>query len=114
MKRGGYIKRRTPLAKRNPKRLARLQQEQYGGAYGEAIRQMGCCVCAAPPPSDRAHVRSRGAGGKAWKNLVALCRACHDEQGRMPLAEFNALYRVDLTAIARKIGEDLEAKGIKP
>lgn len=49
-----------------------------------SIRQMPCVVCAAPPPSDPAHVRMGLAGGMGLKGpdkwTVPLCRRCHERQ----------------------------------
>jgi hypothetical protein len=59
---------RAELPKRNGKRLAKREREEYG-PKGEWIRSLSCYVTGAPPRSVAAHVKSRGAGGKS-KDLV--------------------------------------------
>lgn len=54
-----------------------MRYNRHFGSHAETIRQLRCCVCAAPPPSDPHHVQSRGAGGTK-RDLVPLCRHCHD------------------------------------
>ena len=42
------------------------------------VRTMSCVVCGHPPPSDAAHIKSRGAGGDDTAlNVLPLCRSCH-------------------------------------
>lgn len=50
-----------------------------------------------------AHVRSRGAGGKDWDNLVPLCTHHHREQHYLGRRSFEFRYKVRLLAAARKI-----------
>ena len=66
---------RTPLPARNPERLKRRRDLQFG-PKAEWIRTLPCATCKAPTPSDPSHVRSRGAGGTA-ADLIPQCRACH-------------------------------------
>jgi hypothetical protein len=62
------------LKKVNPKRKKRLFQEDFGGKeYLAYIHSLPCAICEAPCEyTEAAHVRSRGAGGKA-SDLVPLC-----------------------------------------
>jgi len=52
-------------------------------AYMARVRQLPCCACDAPPPSDPHHPHGagyRGAGTKSpdiW--VIPLCRTHHDE-----------------------------------
>ena len=48
------------------------------------IRRQPCAACKAPQPSDPAHIKSRGAGGKNedWE-LMPLCRPCHIMQHKV-------------------------------
>lgn len=98
-------KARKPLRQRNPARRARLLAEQFG-AQAQRCRESACCVCGAPPPSDPAHVRSRGAGGKD-ADTVPLCRSCHDEQHRVGIASFSEWHGIDLAAHAAQLAEEL-------
>lgn len=93
MKRGGPLKRKTPLAKvsKNKEKRARLTipsavrkavQERSGfqcevvekqsmGSFDVSIRCMN-------PASDLHHVTPKGRGGKnTVSNLKHICRACH-------------------------------------
>ena len=72
------LRRKKPLARRNDERLAARRALAFG-EQAELCRQMPCCACGAPPPSDPAHVPSRGAGGRD-EDTVPLCRDCHGEQ----------------------------------
>lgn len=45
----------------------------------QRVRELPCCVCSAPPPSDPHHYGRRGVGQKADDyQTVPLCRRCHD------------------------------------
>lgn len=50
----------------------------------EFYRNRRCDICAAKPPSDPAHIKTRGSGGPDdhW-NLMSLCRIHHTEQGKI-------------------------------
>ena len=73
------MKRKQPLKRKNPARLAALRARQFG-VQADLCRKLPCLLCGHPPPSDPAHVRSRGAGGLDRENVIPLCRACHDRQ----------------------------------
>jgi hypothetical protein len=51
------------------------------------IRQMPCCLCNAPPPSEAAHIRFGHVGGTSLKPpddlTVPLCHDHHDAETRM-------------------------------
>lgn len=65
----------------NKKRKARLFAEDFGSKeYRAWIVSMPCEVCGAVGRSDPAHVRSRGAGGKA-ADIVPLCRTRYAVHG---------------------------------
>lgn len=55
-----------------------------------AVRGFRCAACGKEPPSDPAHVRSRGAGGpdEPW-NLLPLCRNHHQEQHKRGWVTFS-------------------------
>lgn len=66
--------RKTPLRKRNPKRAAERFERDFGGKpYLEFIHGLECAICGALCEwTEAAHVKSRGAGGRA-ADLVPLC-----------------------------------------
>lgn len=53
----------------------------------------GCLVCGSPQ-IDRAHIKSRGAGG-TWEdnNIVLMCRRHHMEQHKMGWPSFALKYK---------------------
>lgn len=98
--------RRTPLRRRNLKRLARLRAKTFG-PQAARCRELPCCVCDRAP-SEPHHVRSRGAGGTD-ADCVALCRACHDEVHRIGIDSFGERHGVDLRTEARVLAAFMEA-----
>lgn len=49
--------------------------------YMAFVRQLNCCICGAPPPSEPHHFGPRGIGQKTDDyRTVPLCRRCHDQQ----------------------------------
>ena len=117
MKRGGYLKRTTRLERKtrvrpvNTERRAALRAEQFGH-QAERCRIMDCCACGRRGPSDPAHLRSRGAGGRDHGNIVPLCRTCHSMQHAIGIKTFQARVAVDLLAVAWAIAAQLEAEGV--
>jgi len=119
VKRGGPIARKTPLRKRNNARRSRLHREQYGEDYGEWIREQECAAAGEvnlfdwPGKTDRGsccygpieahHVRTRGAGGKAERNLVPLCLLHHADLHRHGRATFEKLTGTHLKALAARL-----------
>lgn len=93
--------RRTPLRRVNPERRAKLRERQFG-PHATRIRALPCCVCGADPPSDPAHIRSRGAGGTS-RDLVPLCRRCHREQHAAGIETFQRDHDVDLVDLATRL-----------
>lgn len=104
------LKRTGGLPKVNPKRKARLRAEQFG-PIRDYVVAMPCCVpaCTAIAPSDPAHVRSRGAGGKWRNNIIPLCRLHHTEQGQLGDITFQALHKFDMSLIAHAVTHAYEA-----
>lgn len=105
MKRSAPLRRKKRINPYNAVRRARRRLEAFGpqAAY---CRTQPCCVCLAPPPSDPAHVRSRGAGGKD-SDCVSLCRFCHTQQHQLGIKTFQERCQVDLAAVARRIAKEL-------
>lgn len=121
MKRRKPLERRTKLRPQNPKRLKARRAIQFG-RQAELCRLLPCCACGFPPPSQPAHVRSRGAGGKD-EDTVPLCgtgmygnssrylrEGCHDKQHREGVLTFGARVGVDLAERAAAIRALVRAK----
>lgn len=67
-------------------RRRRPQREGDDPVYRRTIKQLPCCTCGAPPPSDPSHLKCGGGRGMALRApdrlAVPQCRACHDELER--------------------------------
>lgn len=61
------------------------------------------CVACGSRPSDRCHVRSRGAGG-GWEeeNILLLCRRHHVEQHQIGWMKFSLKYPMVLWELEKK------------
>lgn len=59
----------------------------------QSVREKSCAACWAPPPSDPAHIKTRGAGGPDtdW-NVIPLCRTHHIEQHKIGWCTFLGRY----------------------
>lgn len=107
------LKRKKPLARkrrlrqRDAKRLRKLQEKQFGD-HATYIRSLPCCACNRCPPSEPAHVKSRGAGGTA-KDLVPMCAYHHRKQHGLGIATFQRLYQIDLRGLADQLWEGRDA-----
>jgi hypothetical protein len=97
------IRREAELRPVNPKRRRNLYARNFG-AYADLIREMPCCTCGAPGPSDPHHARSRGAGGDR-RDLCPLCRDCHRILHQIGRATFEARHGVDLATVAAALWE---------
>ena len=115
LKRGGYLNRYTRINPRNEERCD-ARREQDFGPLGDYVSERSCCRCSAPAPSDPAHVRSRGAGGRSHLdngdgNIIPFCRGCHDLQHK---EGWSAVFDRGQEAgfeIARWYGRDFEKQG---
>ena len=68
------IRTKAPL-RAVPKEPAPQRRERHL----QRVRELPCCICSAPPPSDPHHYGRRGVGQKADDyQTVPLCRRCHD------------------------------------
>ena len=93
--------KRTRMNRVNSKRRKRLREKQFG-EQAERCRNLPCCACGAPPPSDPHHVPSRGAGG-VDRDCCPLCRECHryfHDHGERSFAEH---FGVEPRAVARSL-----------
>lgn len=79
-------------------------------------RDMPCTACGKPPPSDPAHVKSRGSGGGDHLfNLLPLCRKCHSTSHSFGWYKFArkypavcfALYHRNWEFIGRRLVRDV-------
>lgn len=98
VKRGGRLKRLTPLNRVNEERLARRRAVDTA-EQAALCRTLACCVCRAPAPSDPHHHPSKAAGGKD-KDCVPLCRFCHDQFHSDGIDTFEARHSINLAGIA--------------
>lgn len=115
MKRAKPIQRKTRLKSVNRERAAKRKARDFG-EYAEWIREQWCVMLGwtstyrripARKPAhgcwtftEAAHVKSRGAGGHAECNLIALCTRCHGELHHVGRKSFEAKYGIQLGAIA--------------
>jgi len=82
---------RAPLNKVNRERKARVNATTFSD-QSRLVRTLPCCACGKRPPSDPAHERSRGAGGKD-RDCVPLCsgvHGCHRRQHDQGILTFEA------------------------
>lgn len=94
-------KRVNPI---NRERKAKLSAQNFGPCSRMA-RLSPCVVktCKRLPPHEPAHVRSRGAGGQDFANVVSMCTPHHREQHDSGIQSFQARYGLDLEAEANAI-----------
>jgi hypothetical protein len=106
----GWMKRRR-IKKRNQRRKQKLFEEQFG-PRADFARGFPCIIegCATWP-TQAAHVKSRGAGGKAESNIVSLCLHHHTEQHQMGILSFQAKYQIDLKSHAERIEQLYQQHG---
>ncbi len=66
------------------------------------VKKMPCVVCG-KQPSDRAHIKTRGAGA-TWEDFewVYLCRRHHQEQGTIGILTFYFKYGTYQNAVKEK------------
>lgn len=103
------LSRSKDVNRANKPRLEKRRAESFGPC-SRAARRGSCAVpgCKSPPPQEPAHVRSRGAGGLDWKNVIGLCRKHHREQHDTGVATFAARYRISLDDLACQVAEVVE------
>lgn len=112
----------APRTKAEPKGMDRSKRVKpvnkgrralrYAAAFGDCsrmARMLPCCICDASPPSDPAHVLSRGAGGRDSGNCASLCRRHHDQQHSIGLASFEKRYRISLEVVASAVLDAVRA-----
>lgn len=103
----------------NAPRLEQRRAEAFGPCSRMA-RRSGCAVRGCKHTDskglvDPAHVRSRGAGGGDWANVVGLCSTAgtreghHQEQHRIGIESFCERYRLSLDDVAMQIAEKVSA-----
>ena len=126
MKRGGALRRRTPL-RQGVKGLRRTRLLRDGAtplnrsgplkvkgrsrfpgrrcpAYRAWIRTFPCVVPGCPRLTVCCHVKSQGAAGDDVGDCFPGCRAHHDEQHAHGLDTFQVQYGLDLEAISAAYG----------
>lgn len=97
MRRSSKRMKRSRIKPRNHARATKLEREAFG-APARVARCMDCCVWTCPKraPSQAAHFRSRGAGGKSHQ-LAPLCHGHHREQ-EASTRKFEERYRFKIRA----------------
>lgn len=102
--------RRKPVKKVNKERKAKLRMAAFSDC-ARLARLLPCCVpsCRQPPPSDPAHVRSRGAGGKDRANVVSLCRLHHNQAHQIGVETFQSRHNFSLEVVAGRVAELVDA-----
>lgn len=122
MKRSPPPKRNTPLKRKRSIRPVngrhrQARRERQFGPQSELARRSPCAACGSPPPSDPAHVRSRGAGGDD-SQVIPLCRRCHIRQHargwRALEAEHGFRVAEALEAIRDALGDDCGCRPGRP
>lgn len=93
------LRRNVEIRKRNAKRAAARFDDSFGSVARVRWVQMQPCLACGGWPSECAHVKSRGAGGKA-EDTIPLCHACHAKQHN---EGWSALPIEDPAAAAREI-----------
>lgn len=93
------LHRLTEMKRANAKRRARLFEEAFDSVARVRWVQMQESVVSRGWPCVNAHVRSRGAGGKAG-DIVPLTHEEHEQLHRIGLGAFEALHNVNLTELA--------------
>lgn len=92
----------------NRERRALRRAAQFGDCSRMA-RLLPCALCGAAPPSDPAHVLSRGAGGLDEGNVYPACRRHHDLQHALGVKAFEKRYQVSLEVIASAVLDAVRA-----
>lgn len=85
---------------RNSKRT-RERRERDFGPKAEWIRGLRCCACGAAPPSDPHHHPTRAAGGTA-KDMIPLCRDCHNFAHSRGPETFERVFALNLKQVAKQ------------
>ena len=113
--RGSCHRGRSPIRKRNPKRVKENHLRAYGGEERiEWFKAQPCLICGAIP-SENAHVPSRSGmsrrGDACW--IVPLCgghhRTAKDSLHALNKPGFNAAHGVDLEQLAHVYDARFEA-----
>lgn len=106
---------RAPRLPKPPKGINKVNRERKAknfakcfGVCSRMVREVdlfGVCVVPACGRRDIqvAHVRSRGAGGADWANVVALCPDHHYEQGAQGIETFQDCYEINLEQLAGEV-----------
>jgi hypothetical protein len=103
-------RRRGRLSPRNEERAAKKHDETFGPC-SRAGRALGCVVPRCGKHLSKgdtihaAHVRSRGASGKDWSNVVGLCEFHHRQQGDVGIKTFQRKHNLSLEVAASHIAD---------
>lgn len=95
------------VKKVNAKRGGRRFPENVDDGLRDYVRMLPCVICGSLErsqwcgPTEAAHVKSKGAGGKDWDNLIPLGTHHHREQHVIGIKSFEFKYQVRLKSLAR-------------
>lgn len=105
------VRQALPRGRGTPKRLSKLRDKSY-------LSWIGGLPCGAPKgshhgPVDAAHVKSRGAGGADFGNLIPLCRWHHARQHEVGIQTFAELHWGSVDELRRIAAEVYPAQYLK-
>lgn len=84
MKRGGPLKRKTPLRRVSKKR--QVEGKQYSLMRKSFLAELSLCeVCMREQSTDVHHIEGRGKNYLNDKTWLSVCRACHEKIHREPI-----------------------------
>lgn len=86
------------MPKQNRARRKRVHEETFSD-QARLCRLLPCAVPGCSQPSEPAHVRSRGAGGKD-KDVCNLCHKHHRLSHDMGIRSFEAKFNLNLEVVA--------------
>ena len=92
---------------KRPKRFAARRDAPDG--FLDWVRTLWCVVPVEHefrPVIEIAHVRSRGAGGNDFGNVVDLCSHHHREQHQIGIRSFEAKYNIDMAQEAQRLATE--------
>jgi hypothetical protein len=109
--RSGRLRRTAKLRAKGKSRFPKRRDPAYiawihtqpcilygnGGTYGVPLGHR--CIS----ELEACHVRSRGAGGDDRANVVPMCRILHQQQHTWGIKTFEAFWRIDLAAEAKRL-----------
>lgn len=94
------------IQKVNPQRRQRNFTKAYGSEKRVAKVKSMPCLLHPNRPAENVHVVSKAAGG-TYRDVVNLCRTCHNELHQIGITTFENKYGIDLKEEASVLSEHL-------